>query len=187
MFRKDASAHLASDRASLYDDITCKIIAELEAGRFPWPCGSSRHTFDCPATGTNAPNAASFRRSSGRRDRARDRAGHVQNRRTGPQRMANFFSAVCRQGADPRCPNYDRGWLSQTASASPRFLGVDGSPGGRFRYPPTSPSIPTLALRHRDLRPPPIIGGPTEDHERPIHATRPRRFAAALSAHQGSG
>ncbi|WP_314371717.1 ArdC-like ssDNA-binding domain-containing protein [Sphingomonas paucimobilis] len=43
MFRKDASAHLASDRASLYDDITCKIIAELEAGRFPWvqPWGSA--------------------------------------------------------------------------------------------------------------------------------------------------
>ena len=35
MFRKDASAP-RSDRASLYDDITSKIIAELEAGRFPW-------------------------------------------------------------------------------------------------------------------------------------------------------
>ncbi len=36
MFRKDASAHPRSDRASLYDDITSKIIAELKAGRFPW-------------------------------------------------------------------------------------------------------------------------------------------------------
>lgn len=43
MFRKDASARLGSDRASLYDDITGKIIAELEAGRFPWvqPWGSA--------------------------------------------------------------------------------------------------------------------------------------------------
>lgn len=36
MFRKNASAHPRSDRASLYDDLTGKIIAELEAGRFPW-------------------------------------------------------------------------------------------------------------------------------------------------------
>lgn len=36
MFRKDASARPGSDRASLYDDITGKIIAELEAGRVPW-------------------------------------------------------------------------------------------------------------------------------------------------------
>ena len=43
MFRKDASARPGSDRASLYDDITDKIIAELEAGRLPWvqPWGSA--------------------------------------------------------------------------------------------------------------------------------------------------
>ena len=43
MFRKDASARPGSDRANLYDDITGKIIAELEAGRFPWvqPWGSA--------------------------------------------------------------------------------------------------------------------------------------------------
>ncbi len=43
MFRKDASARPNSDRVSLYDDITGKIIAELEAGRFPWvqPWGSA--------------------------------------------------------------------------------------------------------------------------------------------------
>jgi antirestriction protein ArdC len=37
MFRKDASARPGSDRASLYDDITDKIIAELEAGRLRMP------------------------------------------------------------------------------------------------------------------------------------------------------
>ncbi|MGE0723773.1 MAG: ArdC family protein [Alphaproteobacteria bacterium] len=43
MFRKSASARPGSDRASLYDEITGKIIAELEAGRFPWvqPWGSA--------------------------------------------------------------------------------------------------------------------------------------------------
>ncbi|MER9451951.1 zincin-like metallopeptidase domain-containing protein [Mesorhizobium sp. M0254] len=35
-------ARAGADRASLYDDITNKIIAELEAGRFPWvPWGSA--------------------------------------------------------------------------------------------------------------------------------------------------
>ena len=43
MFRKNHSARAASGRASLYDDITDKIIAELEAGRAPWvqPWGSA--------------------------------------------------------------------------------------------------------------------------------------------------
>ena len=43
MFRKNHSARAGSGRASLYDDITDKIIAELEAGRFPWvqPWGSA--------------------------------------------------------------------------------------------------------------------------------------------------
>src|SRR5580693_7286257 len=36
MSRKTASARAGQDRASLYDDITGKIIAELEAGRVPW-------------------------------------------------------------------------------------------------------------------------------------------------------
>ena len=36
MFRNDRNGRAGSDRASLYDDITSKIIAELEAGRFPW-------------------------------------------------------------------------------------------------------------------------------------------------------
>lgn len=36
MFRKKHSARAGSDRASIYDDITAKIIDELEAGRVPW-------------------------------------------------------------------------------------------------------------------------------------------------------
>ena len=63
MFRKDASARPGSDRASLYDDITGKIIAELEAGRFPWvqPWGSAsvKAPLDMPR------NAATGRHYSG--------------------------------------------------------------------------------------------------------------------------
>jgi antirestriction protein ArdC len=36
MSRSDRTARSGADRASLYDDITNKIIAELEAGRVPW-------------------------------------------------------------------------------------------------------------------------------------------------------
>ena len=36
MSRYDRSAHSASGRTGLYDEITGKIIAELEAGRLPW-------------------------------------------------------------------------------------------------------------------------------------------------------
>ena len=36
MSSKTALARPGHDRASLYDDITGKIIAELEAGRVPW-------------------------------------------------------------------------------------------------------------------------------------------------------
>ncbi|RWJ31992.1 zincin-like metallopeptidase domain-containing protein [Mesorhizobium sp.] len=36
MSRHHRNARAGADRASLYDDITNKIIAELEAGRFPW-------------------------------------------------------------------------------------------------------------------------------------------------------
>ena len=43
MFRKNHGARASSGRTSLYDDITDKIIAELEAGRAPWvqPWGSA--------------------------------------------------------------------------------------------------------------------------------------------------
>jgi len=36
MFRNTARARTGSDRTSLCDDITSKIISELEAGRVPW-------------------------------------------------------------------------------------------------------------------------------------------------------
>src|SRR6185312_62058 len=36
MSRHDRSARSGSDRTSLYDDITSKIIGEMEAGRVPW-------------------------------------------------------------------------------------------------------------------------------------------------------
>jgi antirestriction protein ArdC len=36
MSRKTPTARAGQDRASLYDEITGKIISELEAGRFPW-------------------------------------------------------------------------------------------------------------------------------------------------------
>ena len=43
MFRKNHSSRAGSGRTNLYDDITDKIIAELEAGRAPWvqPWGSA--------------------------------------------------------------------------------------------------------------------------------------------------
>ena len=43
MSRHDRSARTGSDRANLYDEITGRIIAELEAGRIPWvqPWGTS--------------------------------------------------------------------------------------------------------------------------------------------------
>ena len=62
MFKKDGNARAGQDRASLYDEITDKIIAELETGRVPWvqPWG----------TAAKAPlamprNAATGRRYSG--------------------------------------------------------------------------------------------------------------------------
>ena len=36
MSRHNARARFGSDRTSLYNEITAKIIAELEAGRVPW-------------------------------------------------------------------------------------------------------------------------------------------------------
>lgn len=43
MPRNTAPARSGSDRATLYDEITNKIIGELEAGRLPWvqPWGTS--------------------------------------------------------------------------------------------------------------------------------------------------
>src|SRR3546814_19429884 len=63
MSRHDRTPRPAKDRTNLYDDITGKIIADLEAGRFPWvqPWG---------AAAASAPlampqNAATGRRYSG--------------------------------------------------------------------------------------------------------------------------
>jgi antirestriction protein ArdC len=46
MARYDRSARTGADRTNLYDDITNKIIAELEQGRLPWvqPWGASPNT-----------------------------------------------------------------------------------------------------------------------------------------------
>ena len=54
-------ARTGSDRSSLYQDITDKIIAQLEAGRIPWvqPWSSARASLDMPR------NAATDRRYSG--------------------------------------------------------------------------------------------------------------------------
>ena len=43
MRRSSPAVRSGSDRTSLYQEITCKIIAELEAGRLPWvqPWGTS--------------------------------------------------------------------------------------------------------------------------------------------------
>ena len=63
MSRHTRSARPVSDRASLYDDITTKIIGELEAGRLPWvqPWGSSM----AKAALAMPSNAATGRRYSG--------------------------------------------------------------------------------------------------------------------------
>jgi antirestriction protein ArdC len=43
MSSKTASARPSNDRASLYDEITGKMVAELKPGRVPWvqPCGTA--------------------------------------------------------------------------------------------------------------------------------------------------
>jgi len=63
MSRNTASARPGSDRTSIYDDITNKIIAELEAGRVPWvqPWGTA--AAKAPLAMPN--NAATGRRYSG--------------------------------------------------------------------------------------------------------------------------
>src|SRR3979411_1641093 len=63
MSRHAAQARTGQDRASLYDEITDKIITELEAGRVPWvqPWGTAaaKAPLDMPK------NAATQRRYSG--------------------------------------------------------------------------------------------------------------------------
>src|SRR6266571_3695430 len=63
MSRSAARAHAGRDRTSLYQEITDKIVAELEAGRVPWvqPWGTAtaKAPLDMPK------NAATQRRYSG--------------------------------------------------------------------------------------------------------------------------
>jgi antirestriction protein ArdC len=63
MARHDRNPRSGADRTNLYDDITGKIIAELEAGRFPWvqPWG----TPEAGAPLAMPQNAATGRRYSG--------------------------------------------------------------------------------------------------------------------------
>jgi antirestriction protein ArdC len=63
MSRHDRTARAGHDRASLYTEITDKIIAELEAGRVPWvqPWGTAAAN----ATIAIPRNAATQRRYSG--------------------------------------------------------------------------------------------------------------------------
>ena len=77
MSRHTARARAGQDRASLYDEITDKIIAELEAGRVPWvqPWGTAAAKAPL-AMPKNAATGAAYSRDQradplGRRDRAR--------------------------------------------------------------------------------------------------------------------
>lgn len=64
MSRYDRSPHAGSDRANLYDEITDKIIAELEAGRVPWvqPWGTStaKAPFGLPKNASSLTTGASY-------------------------------------------------------------------------------------------------------------------------------
>ena len=59
MSRHTARARSGSDRTSLYDEITTKIMAELEAGRVPWvqPWGTAAAKAP-PETAMRAPKRA---------------------------------------------------------------------------------------------------------------------------------
>jgi antirestriction protein ArdC len=67
MSRSATRARAGRDRPSLYQEITDKIVAELEAGRVPWvqPWG----TVAVKASLTMPKNAATQRQYSGHRDR----------------------------------------------------------------------------------------------------------------------
>ena len=57
MSKQTARARSGSDRTNLYDEITTKIIAELEAGRVPWvqPGERRRRRRRSPCRRTPAP------------------------------------------------------------------------------------------------------------------------------------
>ena len=68
MSRHHTQARAGQDRANLYDEITDKIIAELQAGRVPWvqPWGTAA----AKASLAMPKNASTDRRYSGLRERA---------------------------------------------------------------------------------------------------------------------
>jgi antirestriction protein ArdC len=68
MSKNSVQARTGQDRASLYDEITDKIIAELEAGRVPWvqPWGTAA----AKAPPALPKNASTDRTYSGPRARA---------------------------------------------------------------------------------------------------------------------
>jgi antirestriction protein ArdC len=65
MSRNTTRARTGSDRSSLYDDITNKIIGELDAGRVPWvqPWGTAAAKAPLTMRGTPPP-AANIRGST---------------------------------------------------------------------------------------------------------------------------
>ena len=82
MSRSSARARAGTDRTSLYQEITDKIITELEAGRMPWVqtwgTATAKAPLDMPK------NAATQRRYSARKGRglsasttARSRLGRI--------------------------------------------------------------------------------------------------------------
>jgi antirestriction protein ArdC len=68
MSRHAVRARAGEDRASLYDEITDKIIAELEAGRVPWVQPWGTPTAKAPLAMPQ--NAVTVRRYSGHKARS---------------------------------------------------------------------------------------------------------------------
>lgn len=69
------SRHGAEPRASLYEEVTARIVSELEAGRFPWvqPWGSAAAGIDLvPADPSDSENAPDYRIIAGSDDEARE-------------------------------------------------------------------------------------------------------------------
>ena len=109
MSRHAARARSGSDRTSLYDEITTKIIAELEAGRVPWvqPWGTAaaKAPLAMPKNAGHRPVLFRDQRADplGFRDRARlpgpglaDVSPGARPRRQCPQGRARHHRRLCR-------------------------------------------------------------------------------------------